>query len=330
MVGDSAAQSDEADASGALKAPDLAAPRALPSYDATESVRDVTMVDREVHSRAKAMREKDTLPPPRRSGFPPNRSSTIPPNRASAFPAAPPPPPATRAHEPPVVIHQVDDALSPPGLLPPPVAPRSAPPPASRPAPPASRPAPPTARPAPTNPPPANLGAPPPAHYAAPPPGQLAAAPQAHFASSAADTSPGHQIAAARSAATLVRPRPSLSPQALPSFAGALKQRVRFAGGEVPLWSLVTPLVLLVALGAAFAAAAVASADDPGATQAALKPTAEPSASAAPVSPTPAPPAPSPTPSASPDEKPKPLTLLERVASGDDARDQGTQREAAP
>jgi len=100
----------------------------------------------------------------------------------------------------------------------------------------------------------------------------------------------------------------------LPSFAGALAQRVRFAGGEVPLWSLVTPLVLLVALGAAFAAAAVASPTDPGA---ALKVGPEPSASAPLAAPAPLP-AP-PVPSASPDEKPKPLGLLERVALGDDA-----------
>ena len=124
-------------------------------------------------------------------------------------------------------------------------------------------------------------------------------------------------VAAARSAATLVRPRPS-SPPALPSFAAALAQRVRFAGGEVPLWSLVTPLVLLVALGTAFAAAAVTSAADPSWAQAALKPSPEPSASAAPVLPAPPPPPP-PAVSASADEKPKPLTLLERVAIGEDA-----------
>src|SRR6187402_2310860 len=47
--------------------------RSLPSYDAPETagVRDVTLVDREIQSRARAMREKDTLPPPRRaSAFP--------------------------------------------------------------------------------------------------------------------------------------------------------------------------------------------------------------------------------------------------------------------
>ncbi len=112
-----------------------------------------------------------------------------------------------------------------------------------------------------------------------------------------------------------MRPRPSQAPQALPSFSAALAQRVRFAGGEVPLWSLVTPLVLLVALGTAFAAAAVTSADDPSATQVAPKASAEPSASA--LS-TPLPP-PTPSVSNSAEDKPKPLTLLERVERGDDA-----------
>ena len=90
---------------------------------------------------------------------------------------------------------------------------------------------------------------------------------------------------------------------------------MRFAGGEVPLWSLVTPLVLLVALGTAFAAAAVTSAAEPSA-QAALKPS--PEASAPVTSALPAPLPPPPVVSASADEKPKPLTLLERVAVGDD------------
>jgi hypothetical protein len=123
-------------------------------------------------------------------------------------------------------------------------------------------------------------------------------------------------VAAARSAATIVRPR-SLNPPASPSFGVALTQRVRFAGGEVPLWSLVTPLVLLVALGAAFAAAAVTSAADPSASAPALKASAEPSASVAPALPAPLPPPPAL--SASSEEKPKPLTLLERAAQGDAA-----------
>lgn len=50
-----------------------------------------------------------------------------------------------------------------------------------------------------------------------------------------------------------------LSPSmpAVPSLLAALKQRVRFAGGEVPLWSLLAPIVLLLALGSAFVAAAI-------------------------------------------------------------------------
>jgi hypothetical protein len=101
----------------------------------------------------------------------------------------------------------------------------------------------------------------------------------------------------------------------LPSFSAALAQRVRFAGGEVPLWSLVTPLVLLVALGTAFAAAAVTSAGESGAAQAAAKP--GPTASVATAAALSI--APPPVASADPDEQPKPPTLLERVATGDDA-----------
>jgi hypothetical protein len=44
----------------------------------------------------------------------------------------------------------------------------------------------------------------------------------------------------------------------------ALKQRVRFAGGEVPLWSLLAPMVLLLALGSAFAAASFNGSDERG------------------------------------------------------------------
>jgi hypothetical protein len=134
---------------------------------------------------------------------------------------------------------------------------------------------------------------------------------------SAARDADAQSVSAARSAATLVRPRPSQNPPPLPSFGAALAQRVRFAGGEVPLWSLVTPLVLLVALGTAFAAAAVTSASDPTASQPVLMPSAEPSASVAHA--LPAPPLPTPSTTVSAEEKPKPLTLLERVALGDDA-----------
>ncbi len=249
--------------------------RPLPSYAAHEAAAgmpDVTQVDRQIQSRAQAMREKDTLPPPR---------------RASAFPPAPPPVPVVRSQEPPVVIQNAAFEASA----------NTAPPLSVRPPPPSVRPPPPSAPQASTRPLPPQPSAPLPA---------IPAVPEADPQS----------IAAARSAATIVRPR-SVNPPALPSFAAALKQRVRFAGGEVPLWSLVTPLVLLVALGAAFAAAAVTSAADPNASAPALKPSAEPSASVARVLPAPLPP-----PAASAqnsEEKPKPLTLLERVAQGDEA-----------
>jgi hypothetical protein len=61
-------------------------------------------------------------------------------------------------------------------------------------------------------------------------------------------------------------PAPSLGHSLLPapSLFAALKQRVRVAGGEVPLWSLLAPMVLLLALGSAFAAAAVSNPDTVG------------------------------------------------------------------
>ncbi|MEO8900504.1 MAG: hypothetical protein ABI488_02655 [Polyangiaceae bacterium] len=244
------------------------ASRPLPSYEAHETgVRDVTMVDREIQTRARAMREKETLPPPR---------------RASAFP---PPPPVVRSQEPPLVIRSPGALASPlPG--------------SSRPAPPLSRPPAPPASP--------SRPAPPPARPSLPPPPAIAAT-----------DADAHGVSAARSAATLMRPRTSQNPQPLPSFGAALAQRVRFAGGEVPLWSLVTPLVLLVVLGTAFAAAAVTSAAEPNAAQP-PKVSAEPSASVAQL-PAPLPPAPLPSLTASTEDKPKPLTLLERVAVGDDA-----------
>ena len=65
-----------------------------------------------------------------------------------------------------------------------------------------------------------------------------------------------------------------------PSVLSALKQRVRFAGGLVPLWSLVSPVVVLLALGSAFVAAAVGRPDETARAPAA-------SASAPPLSPLP-------------------------------------------
>jgi hypothetical protein len=63
-------------------------------------------------------------------------------------------------------------------------------------------------------------------------------------------------------------PMPVLSLPAAPSLLSALRQRVRFAGGEVPLWSLLTPMVLLLALGSGFVAAALGGQDEAGAAPA--------------------------------------------------------------
>lgn len=46
----------------------------------------------------------------------------------------------------------------------------------------------------------------------------------------------------------------------LPGFGAAMAVRVRFMGGEVPLWSLLAPIVIVAALTAAFAAAAASHA----------------------------------------------------------------------
>ncbi|MEP7049011.1 MAG: hypothetical protein ABJB12_01610 [Pseudomonadota bacterium] len=208
-----------------------------------------------------------------------------PPRRASAFPPAPPPP---------SVVRNPDVLASPLPV-------------GSRPPPPLSRP---RQSVPPVQPIPAALPASPAQPSAAPParpsipPTRAVPALDGHV----------HDLAAERSAATLVRPRLSPTPPPLPSFAAALAQRVRFAGGEVPLWSLVTPLVLLMALGTAFAAAAITSAADPNAAKPTLKASAEPSASAAPLPPLPVP---SLTPTT--EEKPKALSVLERAALGDDA-----------
>jgi hypothetical protein len=73
---------------------------------------------------------------------------------------------------------------------------------------------------------------------------------------------------------------PMMSLPPAPSVLTALKQRVRFAGGLVPLWSLVSPVVVLLALGSAFVTAAVSRPDAPA-------PATAISASAQPLAPLP-------------------------------------------
>lgn len=55
---------------------------------------------------------------------------------------------------------------------------------------------------------------------------------------------------------------PAMSLAPAPSVLSALKQRVRFAGGEVPLWSLLTPMVILLVLASAFVGAGAGRPDE--------------------------------------------------------------------
>jgi hypothetical protein len=75
---------------------------------------------------------------------------------------------------------------------------------------------------------------------------------------------------------------PAMSLAPAPSVLSALKQRVRFAGGEVPLWSLLTPMVILLVLASAFVAAGAGRPDEgspsASASASASLPTAPPSA----------------------------------------------------
>jgi hypothetical protein len=82
-------------------------------------------------------------------------------------------------------------------------------------------------------------------------------------------TVPGHNPLADRFPPSLESPGLRAAPPpafsfspAAPSPLTALKQRVRLGGGEVPLWSLLVPMVLLLALGCGFAAAALGSPDE--------------------------------------------------------------------
>jgi hypothetical protein len=204
----------------------------------------------------------------------------------ASFPPSAPPPPA-RVSEP-VAKVVIQDHIS--------VRPPPPPPPLS-----STRPTPPLGMQAP----------PPPSGRQAPP---LPPAPPLGMQAPPSVPPPNSDRDAARSATTLIKHRSSPPPPA-PSFGPALAQRVRFAGGEVPLWTLITPLVLIVALGAAFAAAAVAG-GTPSANK--LEPSAEPSSKvgALPIAlPSPSQPSLSPTNA----DSGKPASLIDRAASGDDA-----------
>lgn len=219
--------------------------RRLPSYDDPSSQAPaVTRVDTDIQARLRAMQRRSladspvpSLPPP-----PPARASRPP-------PSLPPPPPPTlppRASKAPLPSFVATAAPDTEPRLPAYPAPRASDAEAAEPTevltrgdvlPPSDPPAPKAAAPRQTP--------PPPPAPAAPPPLAVAPAPWPAFAPA---------------------PLPAFSqvpPQVVPSpsLLSALAQRVRFAGGEVPLWSLLTPMVVLLALGSAFAAAALGTAD---------------------------------------------------------------------
>ncbi len=91
-------------------------------------------------------------------------------------------------------------------------------------------------------------------------------------------------------------PLPAFSLAPAPSVLSALRQRVRFAGGEVPLWSLLAPMVILLTLASAFVAAAIGRPNEgapaPAASARAQALTPAPSALASALESAPQPPAP--------------------------------------
>lgn len=143
--------------------------------------------------------------------------------------------------------------------------------------------------PPPTRAPPPSLPPPPPPSAAPPPPSDAplpsfehpAAEPQAPLPAYTAtlrnsDSDPAEATEVQPMAALLPSSQPpsftplpaapmpfALSPSlpAAPSLVAALKQRVHFAGGQVPLWSLLAPMVVLLALGSGFVAAAISGSD---------------------------------------------------------------------
>jgi hypothetical protein len=101
----------------------------------------------------------------------------------------------------------------------------------------------------------------------------------------------------------------------LPGVKDALKQRVRFAGGAVPLWSIVTVLGLVAIALAALVAGAVASREEP-------VPVAVNTADGAPTAPSPTATEPSSgavEPPASSVAAPKASSQLDRLRAGDEA-----------
>lgn len=193
--------------------------RLLPAYE-DQAQGGVTQIDADLQTRLRAMQRvslSDLQAPP---------------------PPLPPPPRARSAAPPPP---------SPPPSLPPPP---SFPPPLARPQPPMQQ------RP---------MQQPPPSRPSAPKPVVAVSAYESHDTTEVGarpevlpPSDPPAQQPIPRApmpASASLMPAPdAVSPA--PSLAAALRQRVRFAGGEVPLVSLLMPMVLLLVLGSAFVAVA--------------------------------------------------------------------------
>ncbi len=125
------------------------------------------------------------------------------------------------------------------------------------------------------------------------------------------------RFAAGSTAAEMLPPAPLP-----PTLGAALRQQIRFAGGELPLWGVIAPAFVAMAIVISLAAAA-ATAREVIVTAPVESPSASAAtpASAAPTTSAVAPPAPVPTPaeveSAESKPAPKALTLIERAARGD-------------
>jgi hypothetical protein len=107
-----------------------------------------------------------------------------------------------------------------------------------------------------------------------------------------------------------------------PTLGAALRQSIRFAGGELPLWGALAPafvaLAIVISLAAAAATAREVIVPAPS-SSASASASALASAALAPSAVTPAPPPPpAEVQSAEAKPAPKPLTLTDRAARGDD------------
>lgn len=261
---------DSLNSSDLVSEPDIQAEdpstRRLPHYDDLSQPPVVTQIDEDIQARLAAM-QRASLPDQARPALPqlPLPPPSLPPPPPLPPPSLPPPPPVVaraRAADTPLPSFP---SASTPELEPPTPPPPPPPPPAPAP----------------------SFRAPPPSFRPPPPP---SVRPPARRDSEPAEATeimhargavlPPSDPPDLRQAPPFLAAQPSLAPA--PSLIAALRQRVRFAGGEVPLWSLLTPVVLLLTLAAAFAAAAVSSAEPAPRTALAADAVApEPSQSAA-------------------------------------------------